>query len=155
LDATDREIVLLLQHNGRLSHEHIAQQVNLSRPAVHERIKRLEERGILRGYQAIVDWSALGLPITAFIWVRVSTDKIPCNDSGQEIMHLHCQNALLVECHRVTGRWCMLFKALVASPLALQHLIDRIRTLPQVQETMTTMVLSTLMEQGQQQTECQ
>jgi DNA-binding Lrp family transcriptional regulator len=72
LDALDRSIISFLRLNGRMSHEQISRQVNLSRPAVHERIKRLEEQGIIRGYQALVDWSALGLPLTAFIWVRTS-----------------------------------------------------------------------------------
>ena len=62
MDALDREVISFLRLNGRMSHEQISQQVNLSRPAVHERIKRLEEQGIIRGYQALVDWSALGLP---------------------------------------------------------------------------------------------
>ena len=73
MDALDREIISFLRLNGRMSHEQISQQVNLSRPAVHERIKRLEEQGIIRGYQTLVDWSALGLPLTAFIWVRTQT----------------------------------------------------------------------------------
>jgi len=146
LDAIDREIVALLQSNGRLSQEQIAQKVNLSRPAVHERIKRLEEQDILRGYQAIVDWSALGLPIAAFIFVRVSTVNAPCNDTGALIIQLHCPDALITECHRITGEWCMLVKARAASPLALQNVLDAIRMVPGVQDTMTTMILSTLQE---------
>jgi Lrp/AsnC family leucine-responsive transcriptional regulator len=146
LDAIDREIVDLLQSNGRLSQEQIAQRVNLSRPAVHERIKRLEEQDILRGYQALVDWSALDLPISAFIFVRVSTVNAPCNDIGERIIRLHCANSLITECHRITGEWCMLVKARVASPLALQNVLDAIRAVPGVQDTMTTMILSTLQE---------
>jgi Lrp/AsnC family leucine-responsive transcriptional regulator len=146
LDAIDRDIVALLQSNGRLSQEQIAQKVNLSRPAVHERIKRLEEQDILRGYQAIVDWGALGLSIAAFIFVRVSTVNAPFNDTGATIIQIHCPDALITECHRITGEWCMLVKARVASPLALQNVLDAIRAVPGVQETMTTMILSTLLE---------
>jgi len=113
---------------------------------VHERIKRLEEQDILRGYQAIVDWSALGLPIAAFIFVRVSTVNAPCNDTGALIIQLHCPDALITECHRITGEWCMLVKARAASPLALQNVLDAIRMVPGVQDTMTTMILSTLQE---------
>lgn len=154
MDTIDREIVTLLRGNGRLSQEQVAQRVNLSRPAVHERIKRLEEQGVLRGYQAIIDWGALGLPIAAFVHVRVGTTERPCNETAQEIMRLSCRDSLITECHRVTGGWCLLLKARVASPLALQHLIDDIRAVPYVQETMTTMVTSTLMEQGIEQPLC-
>lgn len=146
LDIVDREIMTLLHRNGRLSQEQIAQHVHLSRPAVHERIKRLEERGIIHGYQALVDWNALGMPITAFIWVRTTGSK--CNETGQVIMHLSNTDAMVEECYRVTGEWCMLLKARLASPLALQDLIDHIRAVPGVQATMTTMALSAVCEDG-------
>lgn len=142
MDAIDRKIVSLLHGNGRLSQEALAQQVHLSRPAVHERIKRLGEQGILRGYQALIDWDALGLPITAFIWVRTSGTQ--CNEIGHVLMRLGNQESMIEECHRVTGEWCMLLKVRVALPLTLQELIDRIRAVPDVQATMTTMALSTL-----------
>jgi Lrp/AsnC family leucine-responsive transcriptional regulator len=72
MDAMDRKIVSVLMDNGRLSHEQIAREVHLSRPAVFERIKRLEGQGIIRGYGARVHWEALGLPLTAFVWIRAS-----------------------------------------------------------------------------------
>jgi Lrp/AsnC family transcriptional regulator, leucine-responsive regulatory protein len=146
LDALDREIISFLRLNGRMSHEQISQQVNLSRPAVHERIKRLEEQGIIRGYQALVDWSALGLPLTAFIWVR--TTGASCNEIGQALLRLSDTDAIVQECYRVTGEWCMLLKTQLASPLALEALLDRIRTVPNVQETMTILALSALNETG-------
>ncbi|GLV60831.1 AsnC family transcriptional regulator [Dictyobacter sp. S3.2.2.5] len=142
MDAIDRKIVSLLRDNGRLSQETLAQRVHLSRPAVHERVKRLEEQGVLRGYQALVDWEALGLPITAFIWVRTSGTQ--CHEVGQILMRLGNQESMVEECHRVTGEWCMLLKVRVALPLALQELIDRMRAVPDVQATMTTLALSTL-----------
>jgi Lrp/AsnC family leucine-responsive transcriptional regulator len=142
LDAIDREIVTLLRLNGRLSHEQISQQVNLSRPAVHERVKRLEEQGVIRGYQATVDWTALGLPVTAFIWVR--TTGASCSETGQTLMRLTDADTVMDECHRVTGEWCMLLKARLASPSALEALIDRIRLVPTIRETMTIIALSAL-----------
>ena len=154
MDAIDREILTLLQQDGRLSHEEIAKQVHLSRPAVHERVRRLEEQRIVRGYQALIDWGALNLSLTAFIWVRARTVDIPCNETSALIMRLGCDEARIEECHRVTGEWCMLLKARVASPLALQHLIDRIRALASVEATKTTLVLSTSYEEGQQEDAC-
>ena len=146
MDALDREIISFLRLDGRMSHEQISQQVNLSRPAVHERIKRLEEQGIIRGYQTLVDWSALGLPLTAFIWVR--TTGASCHETGQALLRLSNTDAIVQECYRVTGEWCMLLKTQLASPLALEALLDCIRTVPNVQETMTILALSALHETG-------
>ena len=148
MDALDREIISFLRLNGRMSHEQISQQVNLSRPAVHERIKRLEEQGIIHGYQALVDWSALGLPLTAFIWVR--TSGVTCHETGQALLSLSNTDAIVQECYRVTGEWCMLLQTQVASPLALEALLDRIRTVPNVGETMTILALSALHVMGLQ-----
>jgi len=147
LDAIDRAIVSLLHLDGHMTQEQIAGRVNLSRPAVHERIKRLEERGIIRGYQARVDWDALGFPVTAFIWV--STVGAKCNETGQQIMTLSNAESLVEECYRMTGEWCLLIKARLASPLALQNLLDHIQGVPDVHRTMTTMALSALGEEGQ------
>ncbi len=144
MDTTDQQIVNLLRANGRLSREQIAHEINLSRPAVHERIKRLEEQGVIRGYAAEVNWSALGKPLTAFIFVR--TVGTSCNDTGYAILEQSDSDAIVQECHRVTGEWCMLLKARVASPLALQALLDRIRQVPGIEGTMTSIALSALHE---------
>lgn len=144
MDAVDQKIVDLLRGNGRLSREQIAREINLSRPAVHERVKRLEAQGVIRGYTAEVDWNALGKPLTAFIFVH--TAGTGCNDTGYAILNLSDSDAVVQECYRVTGEWCLLLKARVASPLALQALLDRIRLVPGVQGTMTSIALSELHE---------
>lgn len=144
MDVLDEQIVNLLRANGRLSREEIARQVNLSRPAVHERMKRLEEGGVIRGYTAEVDWNALGKPLTAFISVR--TAGASCNDTGCAILEVGDRDSVVQECYRVTGEWCLLVKAHVASPFALQELLDRIRLVPGVQGTMTSIALSALHE---------
>jgi len=145
MDEIDQAIVRLLLHNGRLSQEQIAREVHLSRPAVHERMKRLEEIGVLRGYQAVIDWEAFGLPLTSFILVRGTGTA---QEIGQAIMQLNTAEALVQECHSVTGEWCVLLKARVASPRALEQLISRIRTIPGIQNTLTTLALSTFYEDG-------
>lgn len=141
MDATDIQIVRLLQANGRLSHEQIAREVHLSRPAVHERIRRLEQEGVIRGYSAEIDWDAIGLPLTAFIWIRT---RVPCMPTGQSVLALNSPGVVIEECHRVAGEWCLLVKTHSASSLALQDLLDTIATVPGVQGTMTTVALSTL-----------
>jgi Lrp/AsnC family transcriptional regulator, leucine-responsive regulatory protein len=145
LDEIDREIVRLLYANGRLNQERIAREVKLSRPAVHERIRRLEEQGVIRGYKALVDWAALGQPLTAFVWVR--TSGVKCRETGPVLMGLTCNGAAVEECHSVTGEWCLLLKVRAVSPSTLQDLIDEIRDAPGIEGTMTTVALSTIGEE--------
>jgi Lrp/AsnC family leucine-responsive transcriptional regulator len=142
VDDIDRRIVGLLAESGRLSHEQIAREVHLSRPAVHERVRRLEERGVIRGYQARVDWDALGQPVAAFIWLR--TTGAQGNAIGRAILGLGDANSVVEECYRVTGEWCMLVKVRVASTRALQDLIDRIRSVSGVVSTVTAIAMSDL-----------
>jgi Lrp/AsnC family leucine-responsive transcriptional regulator len=145
LDEIDREIVRLLNANGRLNQERIAREVKLSRPAVHERIRRLEEEGVIRGYKALVDWAALGQPVTAFVWVRTSGAK--CRETGSLLMGLTCRGAAVEECHSVTGEWCLLLKVRAVSPSTLQDFIDEIRDTSGIESTMTTVALSTIGEE--------
>lgn len=144
MDEIDCEIVRLLYANGRLNQERIAREVKLSRPAVHARIRRLEEEGVIRGYRALVDWAALGQPVTAFLWVRTSGAK--CRETGPVLMSLTCDRAAVEECHSVTGEWCLLLKVRADSPSTLQDLIDQIRDTPGVEGTMTAVALSTIGE---------
>jgi Lrp/AsnC family leucine-responsive transcriptional regulator len=145
LDDIDRDIVRLLHANGRLSQEQLAREVRLSRPAVHERIKRLEEEGVIRGYKAVLDWSALGYHLTAF--TQVKTVRMS-RETGKAIMQLENPAAIVEECHRVAGEWCLMLKIRSATPQDLETLLDQIYDLPDVRETMTTTVLSTLGEDG-------
>ena len=146
MDEIDREIVRLLCANGRLNQERIAQEVKLSRSAVHERVRRLEKQGAIRGYKALVDWAALGQPLTAFVWVRTSGAK--CRETGPVLMGLTRDGTAVEECHSVTGEWCLLLKVRAGSPSTLQDLIDEIRDAPGVEGTMTAVALSTIGEDG-------
>ena len=151
MDTTDIEIVRLLQKNGRMSHEQIAREVHLSRPAVHDRIKRLEQDNVIHGYEAQIDWDAIGLPLTAFIWVRTA---VSCLVAGQSILALTNRSAVVEECHRVAGEWCLLVKTRSASSLALQDLLDAITVVPGVQGTMTTVALSTVRQSVMEAEDC-
>jgi Lrp/AsnC family leucine-responsive transcriptional regulator len=150
MDEIDRAIVRLLLSNGRLSQEQIARAVHLSRPAVHERMKRLEETGVIRGYQAQIDWEAFGLPLTSFTLVSSiwSAQQI-----SETIGQLNMEDAMLEECYSLTGEWCIVIKTRVASPRALEQFVSRIRNLPGVQNTLTMLALSTYYENGRQVSE--
>jgi Lrp/AsnC family leucine-responsive transcriptional regulator len=140
MDDTDRSIVSLLLADGRMSHEQIAKEIHLSRPAVFERIKRLEVKGVIRGYGAKVDWEALGLPLTAFVWIRTGSGN--CDDCGRQIAEVRLEGMLLEDLHRVTGEWCFFAKYRLGTPTVLQQVIDRVRQVPGVQNTLTTIALS-------------
>ncbi len=140
MDDMDRRIVAILAGNGRLSHEQIGREVHLSRPAVFERIRRLETAGVIRGYGAKIHWEALGLPLTAFVWIR--TGNVSCNDSAAQIAGLDFEGGFLEEIHRITGEWCLFAKFRLATPALLQQALDRIRLVPGVQNTMTSIALS-------------
>jgi DNA-binding Lrp family transcriptional regulator len=146
MDDLDRSIVRLLERHGRLTQEELARRIRLSRPAVHQRVKRLEAARVIRGYRAELDWAALGLPLTAFVFIRTGGPN--CAPVGPALLGLSDDGAFVEECHRVTGEWCFLVKARAATPLALQDLIDRIRAVPGVTNTTTTLALSTLRHEG-------
>jgi Lrp/AsnC family leucine-responsive transcriptional regulator len=141
LDQVDLGLIRLLQADGRASQEELAREVGLSRPAVHERLRKLEQHGVIQGYTVHVDWSAVGLPILAFILVR-TTGR--CAHSTAEIAAVAERSAFIEEVHRVTGDFCFLVKARAASSAALEALIDRIRDVPGVRATHTTLALSTM-----------
>lgn len=141
MDKTDREIIRLLQADGRMSHEQISKEIHLSRPAVHDRIRRLETAGVIRGYTAQVDWDALGLSLGAFYFVRVVGNCVPV---AQQILKSNNDDAVVLQCHRVAGDWCLMAEIRAASTAALQRLMDELRTIPGIQTTMTMITLSTV-----------
>ncbi len=146
LDDVDRYIVSLLAANGRMSNEDLSRVVHLSRPAVHARVKRLQDAGIIEGYAALVDWRAMGFAVTAFLWVR--TGGVRCADAAETILGVQADSAVVEECHRVAGEWCLLLKVRAVSVEHLQDLIDAVRDIRGVQATMSTIALSALWEQG-------
>jgi Lrp/AsnC family leucine-responsive transcriptional regulator len=146
IDRIDRQIVSLLQANARLSNAALAAEVGLTASSVHERVKKLERKGIIKGYVAVVDAATLGKPIVAFIRLTVdstSTDYLASKDSVLSI----CQDEPdVLECHTVAGEDCYILKVRAASPGGLEKLIGRIRSNAQVSRTATNIVLSTLKE---------
>ncbi|MBI5841076.1 MAG: Lrp/AsnC family transcriptional regulator [Chloroflexi bacterium] len=144
MDEIDKKIVSLLAQQGRLSHEQLEQAVNLSRPAVHERVKRLETQGVIRGYHADIDWSALGYAITAFIWV---SSRAKSDDTAGALLQLNMPEVIIEACDGITGEWCLLIKVHVLSVSILKNFIDRIYSVDGVQNTMTILSLTAYHEE--------
>jgi Lrp/AsnC family leucine-responsive transcriptional regulator len=143
LDDIDRKILDLLQRDARLTNAAIGAAVGLTAPSVFERIRKLEARGVIRGYTAQVDPAALGKSLTAFIRLTAGYDEK--HDPG---MLAISRDPDVLEIYNVAGEDCFLIKTVVASPDQLQALINRIRTQITVLRSVTMIVMTALKEDG-------
>ena len=137
LEPLDAQIVRLLAADGRLSFAELGRQTGLSTSAAHQRVRRLEERGVLVGYAGRVDPHRLGLDITAFVSIRPIDPSQP-DDSPERLAGLE----EITSCYSVAGDESYILVVRVSTPLALEDLLARIRAAANV-STRTTMVLST------------
>src|SRR3954452_23847366 len=137
LEATDRKILELLANDGRMSFTDLGKATGLSTSAVHQRVKRLEARGLIKGYGATIDHEQLGLPLTAFISIRPIDPSQP-DDSPERLRGL----PEIESCWSVAGDESYILKVRVATPIALEDLLARIRAAANA-STRTTIVLST------------
>lgn len=118
LDPTDLAIIAILQDDGRINITELGRRVGLSQPAVSERVKRLEERGIISGYRAVVDLAALGLSTTAIVRLRTTHEHIgACLEQFAKMPEV-------IEVLRLTGEDCFFLKVIVPSPTELESIVD-------------------------------
>jgi Lrp/AsnC family transcriptional regulator, leucine-responsive regulatory protein len=136
----DRALLAALAKDGRASYTDLAERVGLSVSAVHQRVRRLEQRGLIKGYRAVLDAGGLGLPLTAFVSIT-PIDVAQPDDAPARLAHLSAIEA----CHSVAGVESYILKVRVASPDALEGLLQAIRAAANV-TTRTTVVLSTFYE---------
>ena len=141
VEDIDRQIVDLLGRDGRMSYTDLGKSTGLSTSAVHQRVRRLEQRGVIRGYAAVVDAESVGLPLTAFISIRPIDPSAP-DDAPERLRGL----AEIEACHSVAGDESYILKVRVRAPSDLESLLARIRAEANV-STRTTIVLSTPYEQ--------
>jgi Lrp/AsnC family leucine-responsive transcriptional regulator len=137
VEDLDREIVRRLAQDGRRSFTDLAKDTGLSVSAVHQRVRRLEKRGVIRGYSASVDPDDVGLPLTAFVSIKPIDPAAP-DDAPDRLAHLTAIEA----CHSVAGEESYILKVRVPDPGALEALLQEIRAAANV-STRTTVVLST------------
>jgi Lrp/AsnC family leucine-responsive transcriptional regulator len=140
VEDLDRRILALLAVDGRMSFTDLGKATGLSTSAVHQRVKRLEARGVIRSYAAVLDFDQIGLPITAFISIRPIDPSEP-DDSPDRLRGI----PEIESCWSVAGEESYILKSRVATPLALEDLLARVRAAANV-STRTTMVLSTPFE---------
>ena len=137
LESTDRRILELLAVDGRMSYTDLGKQTGLSTSAVHQRVKRLEQRGLITGYGATVNHDGIGLPLTAFISIT-PIDPAQPDDYPERVRGID----EIESCWSVAGDESYILKVRVPTPAALEDLLARIRAAANV-STRTTIVLST------------
>jgi Lrp/AsnC family leucine-responsive transcriptional regulator len=119
LDDIDRALLVELQRDARLSLAELGRRVGLSPPAVGERVRRLTDEGVIRGFRTDVDPRALGYALSAIVRVRPAPRQL------QKVAELARATPEVVECHRITGEDCFFLKAHVRDVEHLEEVIDR------------------------------
>lgn len=140
MDERDRAILLALQEDGRATFADVGHRVGLAPSTVHERVRKLERSGAIRGYRAEVDPEALGLLVTALVSVTPLDPKQP-DDTPQRVREF----PEVEDCHSVAGDENYILKVRTRTTSGLEDLLQRIREKAEVQ-TRTTVVLSTPFE---------
>ena len=140
-DPIDLKILFILQNRGRSRLADIADEVELSAPAVMERVKKLEASGVIKGYQALLDAKQVGKDIAAFIGVSIGHQR-----DIDEFALAMLQYPDVLECHHVTGDESFILKVKAANTGALEKLLAQIRSVEGVTRTVTKIVLSTAKE---------
>ncbi len=141
LDSVDRVILDALQENARITNAAIARRISMAPSAVLERIRKLERKGLIRGYEARLNAKALGHGLTAFTHVR--SEEVPGDTSAGELL---ARIPEVMEVHHTAGHDCYLVKVRVADTDHLGRLLKEFGRIPSVRDTHTTVVLSTLKE---------
>ncbi len=138
LDSIDIAILSILQHHGRRHLAEIAKEVDLSPPTVMERVKKLEARGIIKGYHALLDAKKLGRDIMAFIGVSIGHQRYI------DVFATHMvEQRDVLECHHVTGDESFILKVKTSNTTSLEKILGEIRSMEGVTGTVTKIVLST------------
>jgi len=137
LDAIDLQILEELQTQGRTKRNELAEKVKLSIPAVSERLRKLEERGVIRSFNAVLEARKVGLEVTAFIFVMAESSTF-----YPQILERATNHPEILECHAITGEGSHILKARTRSTATLEKLLSQIQSWPGVTNTRTSIVLS-------------
>ena len=137
MDQTDVKLINALSENARASASTLSEQVNLSVSAVIERIKKLENAGVIKKYTTVLDEQKLGLDVTAFICVLMDHPRF-----NEGFMAFAAKKAAIIECNYVAGDYDYLLKIRTDSTHSLERLLDEVKSVPGVGRTKTMLVLS-------------
>jgi Lrp/AsnC family leucine-responsive transcriptional regulator len=138
MDEIDRNLILALQRDSAAGLAELSKAAGLSVSATAERVKRLEERGVIRGWGIDLDPVAAGCPLLAFVFVAMQ----PGRDDSPFLKAMNQQEAVL-ECHTVTGPWCYLLKLRLPDVAALESFVsEEVRGQPGVERTETILAMA-------------
>lgn len=143
MDEKDRMICDALQSNGRMHFSELSERIGLSQPAIAERVRKLEEKGIISGWRAILAPEHFELDILAFVFVRV--------EGSAHYPHFieQCKGRPeIMECHAITGEASHLLKVRTKNTRSLEHLLSELQQWPGVKRTMTNFTLSSPFERN-------
>jgi Lrp/AsnC family leucine-responsive transcriptional regulator len=141
IDETDARILEILQRDGRESYAEVGQAVGMSGPSVHERVKKLETRGVIRGYSALVDPTLLGYGVLAFIFIKQVPGTIATDMTGDFVAIDEIE-----ECHHLAGEADYLLKVRATDTRHLEHVLHAIQQVAHVFTTETQVVFSSAFE---------
>jgi Lrp/AsnC family leucine-responsive transcriptional regulator len=141
LDEIDTTLLTMLQEQGRLRLEDLARRVKLSPSTVHDRLRRLQRDGVIRKWTIAVNPDALNLTVLAFVGVRSSR---PCSELVEALSRIH----EIEEAHSVDGQFSLMVKVRATNTERLLHLLERLKHIPGVESTETTVALKTFVERG-------
>ena len=142
MDEIDRKILDLLQGNAKLSNAELAESVGLTVSSVHERVKKLERKGVIKGYVAVVDADKLGKPLLAFLRLTVASHEA----ARTSVKELCEKEPDILECHNVAGEDCYILKVRAEGPKQLERLLAAVRGSADANRSVTNIVLSTYKE---------
>jgi len=141
IDETDARILELLQRDGRESYAEVGQSVGMSGPSAHERVKKLEARGIIRGYAALVDPTLLGYGVLAYMFIKQVPGTIATDLTGD-----FAEMDEIEECHHIAGEADYLLKVRATDTRHLERILHKIQSVPHVFTTETQVVFSSAFE---------
>lgn len=140
MDDLDRKILELLENHGRMSHEEIGKRLNLSRPAIHQRVAKLEQQGVIEGYQTKINWSKAGQGIRAIVFINVRTSDF--RTMMDQVVNTKVEGLTIEKCYRVTGQWCLLLKIRASLTEQITLLHDELLKIKDMLDTYTILILS-------------
>ena len=143
IDEIDQKLLVLLKRDAKKKYSELAEELNLSPPSVHARVKKLEQTGVIKSYNIEIDGPSLGLRLNAF--VRLTTEGAPSN---QELCKALASFPEVEEIYNVAGEECLLLRVRTTDPAALGVLLDNLRTVQGVTKTITSVVLSIPLDRG-------
>lgn len=147
VDSIDRRLIELLQADSRISNQDMAQAVGLTASSVFERVKKLEQKGVILGYGARVDPSKLGKSLLAFVRLSFGTTGSESSKGAMAAVAALCESEPdILECHDVAGEDCLILKVRATDTKKLQNLLASVRDRAQSPRSVTNIVLSTLKE---------